>query len=173
MQDIEYNINIIVAMDHTYGIGKANTIPWQGLIPRDMRHFVDTTKGKTVVMGRKTWDSIPENFKPLPNRENIILTKDRDFSSPEKCHIFYDVQAVLAISKAKEVWIIGGAEIYNLFLPYANRILATYLNERFECDTFFPPISLRDWNCVVILEQEMDKKNQLPFRIFEFKRLRP
>lgn len=131
-------ISAIAAIDSNRGIAKNGHIPWN--IPDDMRHFKEITTGHTVIMGRKTFDSIG---KPLPNRTNIIITRNSSLIIPE-CIIANSIEE--AIHKAKkielsEIFIIGGAQVYTNALPYTQRLYLTLIEKSFDCDTFFPDYS--------------------------------
>ena len=128
-------INIIVSCDEEYGIGKDNKIPWTN--KEDLKHFYNCTKGSCIVMGRKTWDSIPN--KPLKNRENIVLSKSLISKS---CKVFEEIDLLMEyIKKYDIVWIIGGSYIYNLFIQKnINYIYITIQKGIYNCDTFFPSI---------------------------------
>lgn len=119
-------------MDSKGGISKDGGIPWD--CPEDMKHFAKLTKGATVVMGRKTWDSLPFK-KGLPGRRNIVLTRDDTFIACETM-TFRDV------FKHENVWIIGGAEIYKLFEPYASEIFVSLIAGEHDCDTFVDCIDM-------------------------------
>jgi len=128
-------INIIVACDENYGIGKDNKIPWYN--KEDLKHFYNCTKDSCVIMGRKTWDSIPN--KPLKHRDNIVLSKTL---ISDKCKVFGDIYLLMEyIKKYDIVWIIGGSDIYNLFIKQQiNYIYITIQKGIYNCDTFFPNI---------------------------------
>lgn len=143
-------ITLIVAMDSNNGIGKNGALPWN--VPEDLKHFSRYTRGKTVVMGRKTWESLP--VKPLPNRKNFILTsmgyKDGFYAYIENLETWsmLDLHEVLRVSiyiGIDELVIIGGASIYEQFMPYATDIIVTYINGNFNCDVFFPEIDVSKW----------------------------
>lgn len=131
----------IMARDINGGIGFQNALPW-GHIPQDMKHFINTTKGKIVIMGRKTFESI--GSKPLPHRINVVLSNDIDFldSITSKfvtkvypcCHIS-DVIGI-ANQYEKDVCIIGGASIYKLFEPHIDEVIETVILGSFNCDTY-------------------------------------
>lgn len=163
------NISIIVAMGDRNVIGKGSTIPWLGKLQADMHHFRKTTVGKVVVMGRKTWDSLPENNKPLPDRKNVVLTRDHSFRTGGKTDISYNPQICMRLFQNEEVYIIGGGEIYRIFLPYAKRLIVTHIDRNFDGDVFFPEIE-KEWNFKVILEQPVDARNAFPFTIVEYTR---
>lgn len=128
-------INIIVAMDKNGGIGKDNKL--LAHIPKDLKHFKEITNGHTVVMGYNTWLSLPK--KPLPNRRNIVLTtKDIKLDGAEVVH---SVDEVLETTKDdKDVFVIGGAKVYEQMIPYTDRIYSTHILHEFEADTFFPEV---------------------------------
>lgn len=126
-------ITIISAMGLNREIGGENKLLWD--LPRDMKYFREETKNKIIVMGRKTFDSIGY---PLPNRTNIVLTKNKDFSF-EGIKVLNYIEDVLDLSKKQNIMIIGGSEIYNLFLPYTDKILLTLVHANFpNADSFFP-----------------------------------
>ena len=161
------NINIIVAMDGNHAIGKGGRTPWR--LSADMKHFAETTKEKAVVMGRKTWDSIPQKFRPLPGRENIVVTKNTELMI-SGCAVLCHPEQVLRIFKDQEVWVIGGGEMYNIFLPYARRLLITHVDTIIEdADTFFPEIN-GDWKSRPLFQHEVDEKNQFSFSVAEYTR---
>ncbi len=119
-------------------IGFKNALLWH--IPEDFKHFKETTSGHVVIMGENTYTSIG---RPLPNRTNIVLSIDPNFS-PEGCVVVSSIEEALAKAKEverDEIFIIGGASIYRQFLPYANRLYLTLVEGDFEADTFFPDYS--------------------------------
>ena len=127
----------IVAVSRGWGIGKAGGMLFR--LPGDLRRFKEITTGKVVVMGRKTLLSF-KDARPLPNRVNIVLTRDKAFA-PEGvtvCHGLPELKEVLAPYAAEDVYVIGGAEIYRLLLPYCSTALVTHVDAEAEADTFFP-----------------------------------
>ncbi len=156
-------IFIIVAIDSKRGIGKAGTIPWK--LPADLAYFKDKTTGHTVVMGRKTYESIG---RPLPNRKNIILTRDREFQAPDGCAVIYSVDEIRSFDG--DVYIIGGSEVYGLFLPKADAIFITEVEGDFSADTFFPDFDRSQWDLVSAVEGVVDEKNIYPHRFLEYRR---
>jgi len=132
-------ISIIAATSKNRVIGKDGKLPWS--LPEDMNFFRETTKNCTVVMGRKTFESIG---RPLPNRKNIILTRDTDYKK-DGCLVYNEIQKIIDDFKNENVMIIGGEEIYRQFLPYSDRIYLTYIDHDFEGDTFFPEFSDEIW----------------------------
>jgi dihydrofolate reductase len=129
-------INIIVAMSKNRVIGDSNTLIWH--LPEDLKRFRQLTTGNTIVMGRKTYESIG---KPLPNRRSIIITRDPDYSV-EGCEVVNSLEEALLLSNS-DCFIIGGGEIYRQSVDIADRIYLTLINKEFEGDTSFPEI--KDW----------------------------
>jgi dihydrofolate reductase len=165
-------VSLIVAMDAERGIGKNNDLMWH--LPNDMKFFKETTQNQVVVMGRKNYDSIPEKFRPLPNRLNVVLTRNSDFHAPD-CIVFTSLDACLDYFKdenEKTIFIIGGGEIYNLALK-SNRVEEMYIteiNQVYDADTFFPEFDSANWKAEVISNQEIDEKHSASFTIRRFQR---
>lgn len=130
-------ISIIVATDIFRGIGKDNKLLWD--IPEDLAHFKRTTLGKAIVMGRKTYESIG---RPLPGRDTIVLTRNPDFHA-EGVQVVGSVEEILEMNvHGNEIMICGGAEIYEQFLPYTDRIYLTTVYTEYGADTYFPEVDL-------------------------------
>ena len=135
-------ISLIVAKSKNNVIGNKGRIPWY--IPNDLKRFKKLTTDKVVIMGRKTFDSLPEEYKPLPNRINIILSKDESYQ-PSCCMVLNDLKKALRKAGSdKEVFIIGGGEIYKEGLKYADKVYVTEVDGEFEGDTYFPTLN-RTW----------------------------
>jgi dihydrofolate reductase len=133
-------ISLIVAMDENGVIGKNNRLPWR--LPEDLKFFKRTTMGHVIVMGRKTFESIG---KPLPGRINVVLTNNRSFRADE-CTIVHSPEEVLSMNNEyDEIFVIGGAEIFRIFLPHAKRLYITKIHHHFAGDTYFPEIDWSDW----------------------------
>ncbi|MEK7194616.1 MAG: dihydrofolate reductase [Patescibacteria group bacterium] len=152
-------------------IGSLNKLPWY--LPRDLKHFSSTTKGHTVIMGRNTYLSIVERLgKPLPERKNIVVSSQKDFSAPE-CIVVNTLDEALEMSpKDEEVFVIGGAQLYKSALPYAQRLYITHVEAEINGDAFFPEFNLEDWQVVSEEHHESDEKNQFgaTFKIYERKK---
>ena len=129
-------IHMIFARAANGGIGRDNTIPWR--LPEDMAHFKQLTTGWPVIMGRKTWDSLPAKFRPLPGRANIVITRQPDWkdTGAETAASLTDALALCASSA--EAWIMGGAQIYAQAMPLADRIEVTEIAQDFEGDAYAP-----------------------------------
>lgn len=150
-------ISMIAAMDRGRVIGKDGGMPWS--LPGDLAFFKETTLHKTVVMGRKTFESIG---RPLPKRRNIVLTRNSSFSH-EGIEALSDMNEILALAaEDEEVVIMGGAELYEMFLPYAARMYLTRIDAEFEGDTFFPAFDEKEWAVTAEKTGQTDEKNQHP-----------
>jgi dihydrofolate reductase len=132
-------LTIIVAVDQQLGIGVNNTLPWR--LPEDLAHFKRTTTGHPIIMGRKTFDSIG---RPLPNRRSIVITRNPDWRH-EGVEAVNSLAAAIALTGGADAFIIGGAQIFVEALPHTDRLIVTEIRKTFDCDTFFPEISSRQW----------------------------
>ncbi|MGB4117431.1 MAG: dihydrofolate reductase [Polaromonas sp.] len=142
MLSAKLNLNLIWAQSSNGVIGHNNAMPWH--LPEDLAHFKKLTLGCPVIMGRKTWDSIPPKFRPLPGRTNIVVTRQTDWQ-PEGANIAGSLQAALAQCHAvADVWIIGGAQIYAQAEPLAQRIEVTEIAQDFVGDAYAPVLGA-DW----------------------------
>jgi dihydrofolate reductase len=131
-------LGLIYARARNGVIGKDNTLPWH--LPEDLAHFKATTLGQPVIMGRKTWDSLPPKFRPLPGRLNIVVTRQTDWQA-QGAHVAHSLEDALAhCPETALAWVIGGAEIYAQALPLAQRVVVTEIDADFEGDAFAPPL---------------------------------
>jgi dihydrofolate reductase len=157
-------INLIWAQARQRVIGHQGTMPWH--LPEDLAHFKALTLGHPVIMGRKTWDSLPEKFRPLPGRTNVVITRQlnwREKGVEAASNLSEALQICEHISdKPKEVWIIGGAQIYAQALPLAHRIEVTEIDESIEGDAFAPELG-SDWK-----ETSRDIQRSKTGQIFSF-----
>ena len=136
-------IIIIAAVAKNRVIGKDNQLLWN--IPEDMAHFKALTQGHAVLMGRKTWESLPERFRPLPGRRNIVITRQADYAAPGAALAKSLEQGIAAAQDAEKLFIIGGAEIYAQAMPLANTLEITEVGLEPEGDAWFPEISQAIW----------------------------
>ena len=151
-------VTIVVAIGENNAIGKNNELLWY--LPKDLRHFKTITKGHTVIMGRKTFESVG---KPLPNRRNIIITRNTDLAI-EGTEVVHTLEDALELCKQdEEVFIIGGAEIYKIAMPHTDKIYLTVVHENFEADAFFPEIDHNLWLETASEKHLPDDKNNLSF----------
>ena len=135
-------INLIYARAANGVIGKNNAMPWH--LPEDLAHFKRLTQGWPVIMGRKTWDSLPPRFRPLPGRSNMVITRQPDWKEPGAQPATSLTNALAQCSQSEEVWIIGGAQIFTQAEPLAHRIEVTEIAQDFDGDAFAPPLS-EEW----------------------------
>jgi len=159
-------ISIIVAMEANGVIGQDNELPWH--LPADLKHFKQTTMGKPILMGRKTWESIG---RPLPGRTNIVITRDSTYSAAG-CVVVNSIEAALtAAGEQDEVMVIGGAELYRQVLPSADTIYLTRIHEHFEGDTRFPEIRDTEWHQLERIDHEADEKNPHDYSFIRLERV--
>jgi dihydrofolate reductase len=153
-------ISIIVAVAENNVIGKDNSLIWH--LPRDLKHFKETTSGHYIIMGRKTLES---NGRPLPNRTNVIITRDENYKA-EGCIVVHSLEDALEEAKNdSEAFIIGGGVIYEMAMPLVDRIYLTKIHHTFEGDTYFPEIKMDEWKVTEESFFEADEKNKYPFTI--------
>ena len=129
-------LHLIFASAANGVIGRQNALPWH--LPEDMAHFKRTTLGCPVIMGRKTWDSLPAKFRPLPGRLNVVLTRQPDWSAPGALCAHSLAEACALCPPDSNAWVIGGAEIYAQALPLASSAVVTEIDATFEGDAFAP-----------------------------------
>jgi dihydrofolate reductase len=129
-------LNLIFARARNGVIGKNNTLPWH--LPEDLAHFKQTTLGQPVVMGRKTWDSLPPKFRPLPGRTNIVVTRQRDWHAEGAVALHSIEEALQHCPGDAQIWVIGGAEVYAQAMPLASRAVVTEIDADYEGDAFAP-----------------------------------
>jgi dihydrofolate reductase len=162
--DVE--IAIVVAMADNRVIGRDNRLPWH--LPADLRHFRQVTVGKPVLMGRKTHESIG---RPLPERTNIVVTRDRSYEAPG-CVVVHSIEsAIEAAGGHEEVMLIGGTDLYRQLLPKADRIYMTLVHAAFEGDARFPELDEREWREVERMDCAPDEKNPWPYSFIRLERV--
>ena len=136
-------LSLIAAVARNRAIGKDNQLLWH--LPEDMKHFRETTRGKPVVMGRKTWESLPEKFRPLPGRQNIVVSRDPAYKA-HGADLAGSLEGALALAGgAEEVFVIGGEQLYRAALPFADRLYLTEVELEPEADAFFPELNPAVW----------------------------
>jgi dihydrofolate reductase len=161
-------ISFLVAADEGNVIGKDNKLPWH--LPADLKYFKNLTWGMPVVMGRKTFESIG---KPLPGRTSIVITRNKTwaFEKVLVAHTIKEAVQFAAERGVKEVFVIGGAEIFTTTLPNAARIYLTRIHHRFEGDVFFPEIPAAEWQLVSSHTHRPDEKNGYPYTFETWERI--
>ena len=150
-------------------IGNKGKLPWH--MPADLKYYKDKIRGKTIVMGRKTFESMGN--KPLPNRANIILTMDQNYKVDGAIVVHSADEALKEaekISPDQELMVIGGSEIYKEFLPRANRIYLTIIEGEFEGDAFFPKYDITEWKEISYEEHERNAENPYDYRFVVLER---
>lgn len=161
-------ISFVVAADEGNIIGKDNQLPWH--LPNDLKYFKNLTWGMPILMGRKTFDSIG---KPLPGRKNIVITRSAGWMH-EGVSVVHSVDEALALATAEavsEIFVIGGAEIFNTAYPQASRLYLTRVHHRFEGDVVLPPVDEKEWQLVKEVPCAADEKNAYAhsFQVWERK----
>lgn len=163
-------VSLIVAVDAEGGIGRDNDLMWH--LPEDMKFFKEKTSGQIVVMGRKNYESIPERFRPLPKRENVVLTRNEGFEA-EGCEVFHSLNECLIAYENEEertVFIIGGGEIYRLALEedVVDEMFITHIDKAYGADTFFPEFDASKWEVSNLFEQPVDERHDASFTVKQY-----
>lgn len=159
------NVNLIVAVDANNGIGKNNSLPWH--LPADLKHFKRLTTGHPIIMGHKTFDSIG---KVLPNRQNIILSRQKDLRI-EGAKVFNSLTKALEACKSEEdIFVIGGAQLFNEAMPLADILYLTEIHHIFGADTFFQQIDKKKWIEAERINYEPDEKNAYNYSFIKYKK---
>jgi dihydrofolate reductase len=164
------NISLIVAVSENNVIGRNNDLPWH--LPADMKYFKDTTMGHCVVMGRRNFQSIPDRFRPLAGRTNIVVTRQSDFRA-EGTIAAHSIEEALQLARSKgesECFIIGGGEIFSQSLEVCDRVYLTRIHHVFDGDVFFPALNPEAWKEVSRKDFPEDVKNKYPFTFFVYER---
>ena len=136
-------LGLIYARARNGVIGRDNAMPWH--LPEDLAHFKATTLGCPVIMGRKTWDSLPPRFRPLPGRRNIVVTRQADWNAQGAERAGSLEQALASCADSPRVWVTGGAELYRLALPHADVVEVTVIDQDFEGDACAPELGA-EWH---------------------------
>jgi dihydrofolate reductase len=156
------NLSAVVAYSLNRVMGRNNQLPWH--LPDDLKHFKALTVGKTVLMGRKTYESIG---KPLPNRRNIIISRDQQLNIPG-CEVIHFLQE---IDSAEEVMVIGGAEIFKLLLPHIQLLYLTEIQANIEGDVYFPELDPKQWKEVARQHHASDQNHAYAFDFIQLQRI--
>jgi dihydrofolate reductase len=165
-------ISLIAAVTNNSVIGKNNDLPWH--LPDDMKYFMQTTKGHHAIMGRKNYESLPTKFRPLPNRTNIVVTRQSSLHAPG-CIVVNSLESALGIAKQNgepEVFIIGGAAIYELGLPFADKLYLTEIQAEIEGDTYFPQIDFVEWRETSRKHHESDARHRYAFDFVVYEKVK-
>ncbi len=170
-------ISLIAGIGKNNELGKDNQLLWK--LPADLKHFRDTTRGHTVIMGRKTFESLPNGA--LPNRRNIVITRDPNYRA-ENIEVVNSIEEAIRLASLEqgkkfeenqeevEVFVIGGAEIYKQALPFVNKLYITHVDGEFDADTFFPEIDKNIWKEISRKDHLMDENNECNFSFVEYEK---
>ena len=151
-------IIMIAAVAENNALGKNNELVWH--LPNDFKRFKSLTTGHHIIMGRKTFESFP---KPLPNRTHVVITRNKNYN-PEGCIVVDSIEKAIAICPENETsFIIGGGEIYNLGLPFADQLEITRVHHSFDADAFFPEINFNDWKEIQSEFNPIDDKHHFAY----------
>ncbi len=160
------HISIIVAVAENNAIGKGNKLLWH--ISDDLKRFKRLTTGHPVVMGKKTYESLP--VKPLPNRTNVVIS-DIEGELIKGCEMAYSIEeAIEKCPDNEESFIIGGGSVYRQFMPFADKLYITKVHKAFDADTFFPEINENEWQLIERKETEPDENNDFNFSYLTYTR---
>jgi len=158
MKSTAPTISLIAAMANNRVIGINNSMPWH--LPADLRHFKALTVGKPIIMGRKTWESLPGL---LPDRPHIVVTRKPNYQA-EGCQVVHSIdEALAAAGDVPEVMIVGGAAFYTAMLPQADRLYLTQVETTVEGDAFFPDYNTAEWQLTAQEQHAADEKNPFPY----------
>ena len=162
-------LSIIVAIANNNVIGKDNKLIWH--LPEDLKRFKLLTTGHTIIMGRKTFESLG---RVLPNRKHVILCNDAEMNvNDENVEILDDISKLKKYKDSEEEnFVIGGATIYKLLMPYTNKMYVTHINQDFEGDVYFPEISENDWKVIETEKGLKDEKNPFDYEYITYERIK-
>ncbi|MGQ0703723.1 MAG: dihydrofolate reductase [Gemmatimonadales bacterium] len=161
-------VSLVAAMAENRVIGTGGTLPWH--LPLDMQYFKKLTVDHTVIMGRKTFQELKH---PLANRRNVVISRDPDFH-PRSVTVVPSLDEALALGATeKEVFVIGGGEIFRLALPRADRLYLTFVHADVSGDTFFPPLDQAVWALEEEEHHPADERHAYPFSFRRYRRIRP
>ena len=165
-------VSIIAAVAKNRVIGKNNQLIWN--LPKDMKFFMDSTMGKFIITGRKNYESIPEKYRPLKNRTNIIVTRNHNYLA-EGCTVVNSISDGINLAREngeEECFIIGGGQIYQQALEgkMVDKLYITHVDGEFEGDTFFPEVDYNNWKSTLVMSNEADQKNPLDFSVIIYEK---
>lgn len=158
-------LTLIAAMGKNRAIGMAGSMPWH--LPAELQHFKQATMGKSIVMGRKTWQAIG---RPLPGRQNIVVSRNPVYLA-RGVDLAGSLDEAVGMSESDEIMVIGGGQLYALALPLAQRMILTLIDIEPEADTWFPEWDPREWELTSEKQFPVDEINPLAYRIIELNRL--
>jgi len=159
------HLSLIAAMGKNRAIGLNGRMPWH--LPAELQHFKQTTMGKTILMGRKTWQAIG---RPLPGRQNIVISRNATFAATG-AEVVISLERAIEISDSTEIMVIGGGQLYALALPFARRMILTLIDIEPQADTWFPEWDDREWVQTGEQRFQQDDLDGLAYRIVKLKRI--
>lgn len=165
-------LSLIVAVSENQVIGKDNDLVWH--LPADMKYFKEKTSGHCIITGRKNYESIPPKFRPLTNRSNIVITRQKDYSAPGAI-ITDSLEKAVDLSKElekEETFIIGGGEIFRQSIELVEKIYLTRVHAQFAGDVFFPELNPKEWKEVFRQDCAADEKNPHPYSFIVLERIK-
>ncbi len=163
-------IAMIAAVAENGVIGKDNGLVWR--LPDDMKYFMNTTKGYFIILGRKNYESLPPKFRPLPNRTNVVITRQPTFKL-ENAFVVHSLEEAVALckkNKQEKIFIIGGGQIYDQALPQTDILYLTEIHHSFDGDTFFPNFDKTQWEEVSREHHPVDDRHKYSFDFVVYKR---
>jgi len=165
-------VSMIAAVAKNRVIGKNNQLIWN--LPKDMKFFMDSTMGKFIITGRKNYESIPEKYRPLKNRTNIIVTRNYNYIA-QGCTVVNSISDGINLAREngeEECFIIGGGQIYQQALEgkMVDKLYITHVDGEFEGDTFFPEVDYNNWKSTLVMSNEADQKNPLDFSVIIYEK---
>ena len=165
-------VSMIAAVAKNRVIGKNNQLIWN--LPKDMKFFMDSTMGKYIITGRKNYESIPEKYRPLKNRTNIIVTRNHNYIA-QGCTVVNSISDGINLAREngeEECFIIGGGQIYQQALEgnMVDKLYITHVDGEFEGDTFFPEVDYNNWKSTLVMSNEADQKNPLDFSVIIYEK---
>ena len=162
-------ITLVAAVSQNNVIGNNGKVPWH--IKEDMERFKELTLNHTVIMGRKTYESLPEKFRPLPERHNIVISRNKSYNPGKHSNLYiaHSIdEAIENISMFYDTYIIGGQSIYEAFMPLADRAEITRVYQNYPGDAFFPEMDWREWS---LINEEKHVDDEIPFSFMSYIRL--
>jgi len=166
MLEVIPNLSVIAALADNRVIGIDNRLPWR--LPADLQHFKRITMGKPMIMGRKTWESLPGR---LPGRPHVVVTRDQAYRADGAEVVHSLEQALATYADAEELMLVGGANLYAQALPLASRLYLTYVHSSPTGDAFFPELDLQQWLEIAREPGQLDEKNRIPHTFVTLQRL--
>jgi len=157
------SISIIVALSSNQVIGKDNKLAWN--LPYDMKYFSNVTRNHTVIMGRKNWESIPKKYRPLPKRNNIIISRNKNYETKSSIVVNSIEKAIESArnNNDDEIFVIGGGEIYKASFNYVNKLYITEIKSNIEGNTYFPKWDKKKWKEISRISNKKDKFHKYDF----------